>query len=109
MRKEKGRKSQRKNMDEREKESEIEERTEVTEEGIERREDEEIEECPVIEEAVEEEERWMKKIHSAILQPRDSQEVCIVEFGQGRSTFPQQGQKIGSLGRNICRTQAPAL
>ena len=45
-------------MDEREKESEVEERTEVSEEGIERREEEEIEERPeAIEEAVEEEER----------------------------------------------------
>ena len=45
-------------MDEREKESEVEERIEVTEEGIERREEEEIEErAEAIEEAVEEEER----------------------------------------------------
>ena len=44
-------------MDESEKESEVEERTEVTVEGIEGREEEEIEERSPIEEAVEEEER----------------------------------------------------
>ena len=44
-------------MDDREKESEVEEIVEVTEEGIERREEEEIEEHPAMEEAVEEEER----------------------------------------------------
>ena len=57
MRKEIGGKRGRKKMVEREKESEVEERVEVTKEGIERREEEEIEERPAIEEAVEEEER----------------------------------------------------
>ena len=74
-------------MDEREKESEQQERTEVTEEGIERRE-EEIEECPAIEEAVEEKERCEDdpECHSSAKRARvcatftDSQEISIVEF-----------------------------
>ena len=57
-------------MDEREKESQVEERSEViTEEGTERRE-EEIEEGPAIGEAVAEEERC-EEDPSAILQPRE--------------------------------------
>ena len=53
MRKEKGGKRGRKKMDEREKESQVEERSEViTEEGSERREEEEIQEDPAIGEAV---------------------------------------------------------
>ena len=89
MRKEKGGKRGRKKMDEREKESEVEERVEVTEEGIERREEEEIEERPeAIEEAVEEEERCEKdtECHSSAKRARlcatftDSQEIFIVEF-----------------------------
>ena len=89
MRKEKGGKRGRKKMDEREKESEVEERTEVTEKGIERREEEEIEECPeAIEEAVEEEERCIEdtECHSSAKRARvcatftDSQEISIVEF-----------------------------
>ena len=75
-------------MDEREKESEVEERTEVTEEGIEGREEEEIEERPAIEEAVEEEERCEidPECHSSAKRARvcatftDSQEIPIVEF-----------------------------
>ena len=63
MRKEKGGKRGRKKMDGREKESQVEERSEViTEEGTERRE-EEIQEGPAIGE--------VKKIRSAILQPRE--------------------------------------
>ena len=89
MRKEKGGKRGRKKMDEREKESEVEERTEVTEEGIERREEEEIEERPeAIEEAVEEKERCEEdtECHSSAKRARvcatftDSQEISIVEF-----------------------------
>ena len=89
MRKEKGGKRGRKKMDEREKESQVEERVEVTEELIERREEEEIEECPAIEEAVEqEEERCEEDIecHSSAKRARvcatftDSQEISIVEF-----------------------------
>ena len=75
-------------MDEREKESEVEERIEVTEEGIERREEEEIEERPAIEEAVEEEERCEEdpECHSSAKRARvcatftDTQEISIVEF-----------------------------
>ena len=77
-------------MDEREKESEVEERSEViTEEGTERREEEEIEEGPAIGEAVaEEEERCEEDLecHSSAKRARvcatftDSQEVSIVEF-----------------------------
>ena len=75
-------------MDDREKESEVEERVEVTE-VIERREEEEIEERPAIEEAVEqEEERCEEDIecHSSAKRARvcatftDSQEISIVEF-----------------------------
>ena len=89
MRKEKGGKRGRKKMDEREKESEEQERIEVAEGGIERREEEEIEERPeVIEEAVEEEERCEEDIecHSSAKRARvcatftDSQEISIVEF-----------------------------
>ena len=89
MRKEKGGKRGRKKMDEREKESEVEERTEVTEEGIERREEEEIEErSEAIEEAVEKEERCEEdtECHSSAKRARvcatftDSQEIFIVEF-----------------------------
>ena len=88
MRKEKGGKRGRKKMDEREKKSAVEERTEVTEEGIERREEGEIEERPAIEEAVEEEERCEDdpESHSSAKRARvcatftDSQEISIVEF-----------------------------
>ena len=88
MRKEKGGKRGRKKMDEREKESEQQERTEVTEEGIERREEEVIEERPAIEEAVEEEERCEDdpECHSSAKRASvcatftDSQEISIVEF-----------------------------
>ena len=75
-------------MDERGKKSEVEERTEVTEEGIERRE-EEIEERPeAIEEAVEEEERREEdtECHYSAKRARvcatftDSQEISIEEF-----------------------------
>ena len=77
-------------MDEREKESEVEERSEViTEEGTERREEEEIEEGPAIGEAVAEEEERCEEdpgCHSSAKRARvcatftDSQEVSIVEF-----------------------------
>ena len=73
-------------MDEREKESEVEERSEViTEEGTERREEELIEEGPAIGEAVaEEEERCEEdpKCHSSAKRARvcASEEVSIVEF-----------------------------
>ena len=91
MRKEKGGKRGRKKMDEREKESKVGERSEViTEEGTERREEEEIEEGPAIGEAVaeEEEERCEEypECHSSAKRARvcatftNSQEVFIVEF-----------------------------
>ena len=89
MKKEKGGKRGRKNMDDREKESEVEERVKVTEEVIERREEEEIEERPAIEEAVEQEEERCKEdieCHSSAKRARvcatftDSQEISIVEF-----------------------------
>ena len=90
MRKEKGGKRGRKKMDEREKESQVEERSEViTEEGSERREEEEIQEDPAIGEAVvEEEERCEEdpECHSSAKRARvcatftDSEEVSIVEF-----------------------------
>ena len=78
-------------MDEREKESQVEERSEViTEEGTERREEEEdIEEGPAIGEAVAEEEERCEEdpeCHSSAKRARvcatftDSQEVSIVEF-----------------------------
>ena len=76
-------------MDEREKESEEQERIEVAQEGIKRREEEDIEERPeAIEETVEEEERWEEDIesHSSAKRARvcatftDSQEISIVEF-----------------------------
>ena len=76
-------------MDDREKESQAEERVEITEELIERREEEEIEERPAIEEAVEpEEERCEEDVecHSSAKRARvcatftDSQEISIVEF-----------------------------
>ena len=77
-------------MDEREKESQVEERSEViTEEGTERREEDEIEECPAIGEAVAEEEERCEEdpeCHSSAKRARvcatftDSQEVSIVEF-----------------------------
>ena len=73
MRKEKGGKRGRKKMDEREKESEEQERIEVAEGGIERREEEEIEErLEAIEEAVEEEERCEEDIecHSSAKRAR---------------------------------------
>ena len=82
MRKEKGGKRGRKKMDDREKESEVGERVEVTEEVIERRKEEEIEERPAIEEAVEED----IECHSSAKRARvcatftDSQEISIVEF-----------------------------
>ena len=76
-------------MDEREKESQVEERSEViTEEGTERRE-EEIEEGPAIGEAVAEEEERCEEdpeCHSSAKRARvcatftDSEEVSIVEF-----------------------------
>ena len=86
MRKEKGGKRGRKKIDEREKESEVEERSEViTEDGTERREEEEeIEEGPAIGEAVAEEEERSEddpECHSSAKRARtDSQEVSIVEF-----------------------------
>ena len=77
-------------MDDREKESEVEERSEViTEEGTERREEEEIPEGPAIGEAVAEEEERCEEdpeCHSSAKRARvcatftDSQEVSIVEF-----------------------------
>ena len=76
-------------MDDTEKESEVEEKIEVTEEGIERKEEEEIEERPeAIEEAVEEEDRCEEdtECHSSAKRARvcatftDSQEISIVEF-----------------------------
>ena len=58
-------------MDEREKESEVEERSEViTEEGTERREEKEIKEGPAIGKLWQKK-RSVKKIRSAILQPRE--------------------------------------
>ena len=92
MRKEKGGKRGRKKMDEREKEGEVEERVEVPElpdEGIERREEEEIEEDPAIGEAVAEEEERCEEdpeCHSSAKRARvcgtftGSQEISIVEF-----------------------------
>ena len=92
MRKEKGGKRGRKKMDDREKEGEVEERVEVPEfpeEGVERREEEEIEEGPAIGEAVAEEEMRCKEdpeSRSSAKKARvcatftDSQEVSIVEF-----------------------------
>ena len=77
-------------MDEREKESQVEERSEViTEEGSERREEEEIQEDPAIGEAVAEEEERCEEdpeCHSSAKRARvcatftDSDEVSIVEF-----------------------------
>ena len=75
-------------MDEREKESEVEERSGVTEEVIEGREEEEIEEHPAIKEAVDEEERCEEdpECHSSAKRARvcatftDSQEISIMEF-----------------------------
>ena len=77
-------------MDEREKESQVEERSEViTEEGSERREEEEIQEDPAIGEAVAEEEERCEEdpeCHSSAKRTRvcatftDSEEVSIVEF-----------------------------
>ena len=77
-------------MDDREKESEVEERSEViTEEGTERREEVEIEEGPAIGEAVAEEEERCEEdpeCHSSAKRARvcatftDSQEISIVEF-----------------------------
>ena len=76
--------------DEREKESQVEERSEViTEEGTERREEEEIQEDPAIGEAVAEEEERCEEdpeCHSSAKRARvcatftDSDEVSIVEF-----------------------------
>ena len=92
MRKEKAGKRGRKRMDDREKEGEVEERAEVPElpdEGIERREEELIEEGPAIGEAVAEEEESCEEdpaCHSSAKRARvcatftDSQEVSIVEF-----------------------------
>ena len=111
-------------MDEREKKSEEQERIEVAEEGIERR--EEIEERPeAIEEAVEERCEEDIECHSSAKRARvcatftDSQEISIVEFVKQHPelydkehtapTVPRQEQKRGSLGRNICRTEATAL
>ena len=89
MRKEKGGKRGRKKMDEREKESQVEERSEViTEEGTERREEDEIEEGPAIGEAVAEEEERCEEdpeCHSSAKRARvcatftDSEEVSTVE------------------------------
>ena len=77
-------------MDEREKESQVEERSKViTEEGTERREEEEIQEGPAIGDAVAEEEERCEEdpeCHSSAKRARvcatftDSQEVSIVEF-----------------------------
>ena len=77
-------------MDEREKESQVEERSEIiTEEGTERREEEEIQEGPAIGEAVAEEEERCEEdpeCHSSAKRARvcatftNSQEVSIVEF-----------------------------
>ena len=69
MRKEKGGKRGRKKMDEREKESEQQERTEVTEEGIERREEEERN--VQLLRKLWKKKRDVKMIQSAILQPRE--------------------------------------
>ena len=77
-------------MDEREKESQVEERSEViTEEGTERREEEEIQEGPAFGEAVAEEEERCEEdpeCHSSAKRARvcatftDRQEVSIAEF-----------------------------
>ena len=121
MGKEKGRKRGKKKMEERQEErekegGELEERTEEriedTEEGLE-----------VTEEACKEDERCEEEseCHSVAKRARvcatftDSQENAIVEFGapravrQGAWTFPRQTEEGGSLGRNLCRTEAPAL
>ena len=59
-------------MDEREKESQVEERSEViTEEGTERREEEEIQEVQLLGKLWQKKKRGVKKIRSAILQPRE--------------------------------------
>ena len=68
MRKEKGGKRGRKKMDEREKESEVEERTEVIEEGIERR---RLRNVQKLLRELWNTKRGVKKIQSAILQPRE--------------------------------------
>ena len=68
MRKEKGGKRGRKKMDEREKESEVEERSEViTEEGTERR----LRKVQLLGKLWQKKKRSVKKIRSAILQPRE--------------------------------------
>ena len=58
-------------MDEREKESEVDERTEVTEEGIERREEGRLRNVQKLLRKLWKKKRGVKKIQSAILQPRE--------------------------------------
>ena len=71
MRKEKGGKRGRKKMDEREKESQVEERSEViTEEGTERRE-RRFRKIQLLGKLWQKKKRGVKKIRSAILQPRE--------------------------------------
>ena len=111
-------------QEEREKESgEVEERIEErTEEGTEEGTQETEERLKLTEEACEEEERCEEELesHSAAKRARvcstftDSQETAIVEFvkehlRQGACMFPRQTEEGGSLGRNFCRTEAPAL
>ena len=103
MRKEKGGKRGRKKMDEREKESEVEDRSEViTEEGTERREEEEIEEGPAIGEAVtEEEKRGVKKIRSAILQPREPGCEPLLQTVRKFPLYNLSSSTLNCITRNI--------
>ena len=98
---------------------------ERTEEGTEEGTQETEERLELTEEACKQEERCEEdsESHSAAKRARvcatftDSQETEIVEFGKGASkalrqgacTFPRQTEEGGSLGRNLCRTEAPAL
>ena len=84
MRKEKGAKRGRKKMDEREKESQVEERSEViTEEGTERR--RRFRKVQLLGKLWQKKKRGVKKIRSAILQPR---EPGCVPFLQTARKFP---------------------
>ena len=110
-------------QEEREKESgEVDERIEErTEEGTQETE----ERLELTQEACEEEERCEEDLesHSAAKRARvcstftDSQETEIVEFvkehpelyDKEHARFHDRQKEGGSLGRNLCRTEAPAL
>ena len=118
-------------QEEREKEGgELEERTEqrteeTTEEGIEERIGDAEGKLEVTEEACEEDERYEEEseCHSAAKRARvcatfnDSQENAIVEFvkehpglyNKEHGHFHDRRQEGGSLGKNLCRTEAPVL